>query len=76
MVSTTEEVGSTSTLTGLRRIERESTVMDVGMVAEKNSVCLSLGRSGSSRLISWIKPMSSILSASSSTKWRIACRLI
>ena len=46
MVSTTDDTGATSILTGLCRIERDSAAMDVGMVAEKKRVCLILGSSG------------------------------
>ena len=47
-----------------------------GIVAEKNSECFFCGSFVNNFRTSWIKPMSSILSASSSTKYLMCCRLI
>ena len=72
IVSTTDAGGVTVTCTGSWSIELASVTMSEGIVAEKKSVCRSLGSSGSIRLMSWMKPMSSIRSASSSTKKRMS----
>ena len=42
--------------------------MSFGMVAEKNSVCRSIGSLATILRMSWMKPMSSMRSASSSTR--------
>ena len=61
--------GATSTLTGFgRRIVAASFVISSGIVALKNRFCLFCGRSATTLRISWIKPISSMRSASSSTK--------
>ena len=68
MVSTVEDAGVTSTFSGSVSIELAKVSISGGIVAEKKSVCRFAGRSFSMRLMSWIKPMSSIRSASSKTK--------
>ena len=71
MVSTTDAGGVTVTSTGSRRIFAASAAIDSGIVAEKKSVWRRSGSSGRMRRMSWMKPMSSMRSASSSTKKRI-----
>ena len=70
MVSTTEAGGVTVTSTGSCRILAASWAMSGGIVAEKKSVCRRAGSSGRMRRMSWMKPMSSMRSASSRTKKR------
>ena len=52
--------GATETLTGSRNRSPASAPISFGMVAEKNRLCRALGRSGVSRRMAWMKPMSSI----------------
>ena len=73
-VSAVVEAGVTSTFDGLTRIVPASFWISGGIVAEKNNECFFAGSLVSNFRTSWIKPMSSILSASSSTKYRICCR--
>lgn len=55
-----EEAGVTSTRTGSRKTEPDRATISRGMVAEKRSVWRRTGSNGNKRLISAIKPMSSI----------------
>ena len=59
---------SPSTATGSRRIVSASLAISRGMVAENSSVCRCAGSVAMMRRTSWMKPMSSMRSASSSTK--------
>ena len=68
MASTGEEMGSTATFTGSWSRELTRSVISGGMVAEKNRVCFWRGSHWRIFFTSWMKPMSSIRSASSSTK--------
>lgn len=71
-----EETGVTVTFDGLWRILWESLTISGGIVAEKKSDCLFTGRTLRSFFTSWIKPISSIRSASSKTKISISWREI
>ncbi|MFY0574238.1 hypothetical protein ACN28S_07660 [Cystobacter fuscus] len=61
------DTGATSTRTGLTRMLLARPWISGGMVAEKNSVWRGRGSAAMTRLTSWMKPMSSIRSASSRT---------
>ena len=61
--------------TGFFNKAEASVTIESGIVAEKNKVCFSFGSFGNIRLISWINPISSIRSASSSTKYFTWSRL-
>ncbi|CUP79887.1 Uncharacterised protein [Flavonifractor plautii] len=58
----------TATLAGLCSRESTSPCTSGGIVAEKKRVCFWAGSQPRMRRTSWMKPMSSIRSASSSTK--------
>ena len=60
--------GAIAILTGLRTIELAKASIFGAMVAEKNRVCLCSGIFAKTRLMSGMKPMSSILSTSSRMK--------
>ena len=76
MTSTGEDTGAAATFTGSwRRVSTRSKISG-GRVAEKNMVCFFWGRRRMTFRTSWIKPMSSIRSASSSTKISKADRSI
>ena len=66
--STVVATGVTATLTGSRSICAASSAMARGMVAENISVCRSTGSLATILRMSWMKPMSSMRSASSSTR--------
>ena len=66
--STVEATGVTATLTGSRSMCAASSAMARGMVAENISVCRSAGSFATILRMSWMKPMSSIRSASSRTR--------
>ncbi len=68
IVSTTEDTGATSTRSALLSISSDISTISSGIVAENSIDCLAGGSLLSMRLISWINPISSIQSASSSTK--------
>ena len=68
MTSTGEDTGSTAIFTGSWSRESTSWEISRGMVAEKNRVCFFRGSQVRIFFTSWMKPMSSIRSASSSTK--------
>ena len=76
MVSAVDDTGVTSTFLGLYKILSASFTISGGIVAEKNNDCLRCGKSFNNFLISLIKPMSSILSASSKTNISIELKLI
>ncbi len=65
--STVVAAGATETFSGSFRSSPASLPISVGMVAEKNRFCRSLGRLETIRRIGCRKPRSSIWSASSST---------
>ena len=68
MISTGEETGAAAAFTGSwRRVSTRSRISG-GRVAEKNMVCFFSGSRRMTLRTSWIKPISSIRSASSSTK--------
>ncbi len=60
--------GVTATFTGSRRIWLASAAMGPGMVAENRRFWRTAGSSATIRRIGWMKPMSSIRSASSRTR--------
>ena len=66
--STVLDTGSTLTKAGLRRMPAASCSISDGMVALNIRFCRRAGSLAITRLTSWTKPMSSIRSASSSTK--------
>ncbi len=68
MASTGEDTGSTATRTGSWSREFTSSVISGGMVAENSMVCFCFGSHFKIFFTSWMKPISSIRSASSSTK--------
>ena len=68
MRSTVVAAGVTATRTGSRSMWLARSAISRGMVAEKNSVWRLAGSFATTFLISWMKPMSSMRSASSSTK--------
>ena len=68
MASTGEDTGSTATRTGSWSREFTSSAISGGMVAENSMVCFLRGSHLRIFFTSWMKPMSSIRSASSSTK--------
>ena len=75
MASTGEEMGSTATRAGSWSREFTRSPISGGMVAEKNRVCFCRGSHFKIFFTSWIKPMSSIRSASSRTKTSRSSRL-
>ena len=76
MASTVDAGGVTSMRTGSLRICFESAAISCGMVAEKRSVCRFEGRRAMTLRTSWIKPMSSIRSASSRTNVSVRLKSI
>ena len=72
IVSAVEETGLTAIFWGFLKICRDNSTMFFGIVAEKKRDCLCLGSFAIIFLISWIKPISNIRSASSSTKYSIS----
>src|SRR6202022_3961651 len=68
MRSTVEATGVTATRAGPRSIASASSAMSFGIVAEKNSVCRLTGNFETIFRMSLMKPMSSMRSASSSTR--------
>ena len=68
--------GATSTCTGSFMMPRASCSISSGMVAENSAVWRSRCVALAMRFTSWMKPMSSMRSASSSTSQRVSERLI
>ena len=68
MISKVASTGVTATRTGSFKIAFASSAISLGIVAENSMVCLLEGISLTILLTSWMNPMSSIRSASSSTK--------
>ena len=68
MTSTGVDTGAAAARTGSWRRVSTRSMISGGRVAEKNMVCFFWGRSLITRRTSWMKPMSSIRSASSRTK--------
>ena len=68
MASTVVAAGVISIFSGFFRIFAASLAMSGGIVAEKNSVCFFSGVRAIIFLTSWINPISSMRSASSSTR--------
>ena len=68
MVSAGFEI-ATFTLAGSFKILCASFTILGGIVAENKRVCLFVGSLSTIRMMSWLKPMSSILSASSRIKY-------
>ena len=66
--STVLDTGVTATEAGFTSSDFASLSISGGIVAVKNIVCFFCGSSAITFLTSWIKPMSSMRSASSSTK--------
>ena len=73
--STVVAVGVTDTSAGLVRYLSASSLIARGMVAEKNRVCRLGGTSATIRFSAWMKPRSSIWSASSRTRISSSRRL-
>ena len=69
IVSAAEETALTATFSGFTKICLDRSKIFWGIVAEKNRDCLFLGSLAMIFLISWMNPISSILSASSKTKY-------